>query len=185
MKKYLIAVVTLIAMTLTWGQPGWARQDDPRLDDLFQKLAATAEPSELGEIERSIWLVWLSSGDDRIDRMMEAGVRSMGDGNHDAALVAFNAIVEAAPDFAEGWNKRATLYWLMGDYAASVADIDRTLALEPRHFGALSGLAMIRSAQDRHLEALEALRRMLTVHPNSPGVQQRVKQIEQLLGQET
>ena len=185
MNKHLLAIGTILVMTLTWGQPGWSRQDDPRLDDLFQALAATAEPSELGQIERSIWQLWLASGDDRVDLMMEAGVRSMNEGNHAAALVAFNAIVEAAPDFAEGWNKRATLFWLMGDYDASVADIDRTLALEPRHFGALSGLSMIRAAQDRHLEALEALQRMLVVHPNSPGVQQRLKQIEQLLGQET
>jgi tetratricopeptide (TPR) repeat protein len=173
------------AMSVTWGQPGWARQDDPRLDVLFEQLAVTEEPSELGQIERSIWQVWLSSGDDNVDGMMAAGVRSMNDGNYSAAMAMFNAIVEAAPDFAEGWNKRATLYWLMGDYDASVADIDRTLALEPRHFGALSGLAMIRVAQERHIEAYEALKELIAVHPYSPGTKQRMRQIEQIIGPET
>ena len=102
MKKSLTILGMVAAMSVTWGQPGWARQDDPRLDVLFEQLAVTEEPSELGQIERSIWQVWLSSGDDNVDSMMVAGVRSMNDGNYSAAMAMFNAIVEAAPDFAEG-----------------------------------------------------------------------------------
>jgi tetratricopeptide (TPR) repeat protein len=169
-------------MAFAWGQPGWSAQDDPRLDDLFALLADAENPERLGQIEQSIWILWLDSGDDGLNQMMQRGVSAMNQGDFPIALAAFNSIIEAAPDFAEGWNKRATLYWLMGDYQASIDDIDKTLALEPRHFGALSGLAMIRSAQERHEDAYQALKKMLTVHPHSPGVRERLKALENLLG---
>lgn len=169
-------------MALAWGQPGWSGQDDPRLDQLFGLLAETDDPRELGQIEQSIWLLWLDSGDDALNAMMQRGIAAMNEGDFPIALAAFNSIIESAPDFAEGWNKRATLYWLMGDYQASIDDIDKTLALEPRHFGALSGLSMIRAAQDKHEDAYHALKKMLEVHPNSPGARARLKTLERIVG---
>ena len=90
---------------------------------------------------------------------------------------------EPEPAFAEGWNKRATLYWLLGEYEASVADIARTLALEPRHFGALSGLSMIREAQSRPVEALEALEKVLELHPHLAHLQERIDHLTRQLGE--
>ena len=180
-----MTICMVAAMALAWGQPGWSAQDDPRLDKLFALLAETQDPQQLGQIEQSIWLLWLDSGDDGLNQMMQRGVAAMNQGDFPIALAAFNSIVEAAPEFAEGWNKRATLYWLMGDYQASIGDIDKTLALEPRHFGALSGLAMIRSAQERHEDAYRALKQMLDVHPHSPGAGARLKALEDMLGTET
>ncbi len=169
-------------MMAVLAQPGLARQDDPRLDRLFDALQSTTNVEFAERIEREIWDIWTSSGDEMLDALMQRGIRAMSMKDYTVALVAFDALVEQAPDFAEGWNKRATLYWLMGDYDASVADIDETLALEPRHFEALSGLAMIRSSQQRPSDALDALDKLLYWHPNSPSAKARAKALEEELG---
>ena len=172
----------MVAMAVAWAQPGWARQDDPRLDALFATLQGTDNERLAEMAERDIWEIWTAADDEALDTLMMRGMRAMSTRDFAIAMVAFNAVIEAAPDFAEGWNKRATLYWLMGDYAASVADIDVTLALEPRHFGALSGLSMIRIAQDRPAEALAALERVLAVHPKAAYARDRAKRLEEILG---
>jgi len=177
-----MTICTVAMMSLAWGQPGWSRQDDPRLDPLFAQLAQTEDPRELGQIEQSIWSLWLDSGDAALNVMMQRGIAAMAKGDFPIALAAFNSVVETAPDFAEGWNKRATLYWLMGNYQASIDDIDKTLALEPRHFGALSGLSMIRAAQEMHDDAYQALKRMPELHPNSPGARARLRILERFVG---
>jgi len=181
----LRAVVLMVAAMATWSGNGEARQDDPRLDALFERLRLTADDYEANLIEREIWDIWTASGDESLDQVMERGIRAMSQGEHEVALAAFNSIVEAAPDFAEGWNKRATLYWLMGDNEASVADIDRTLALEPRHFGALSGLAMIRMAQDRLADAAKALKAVIAIHPHAGDAARQLERIERIIGTET
>jgi len=183
MARLLAALLMVAAMA--WSGNGAARQDDPRLDALFERLRLTADGYEANLIEREIWDIWTASGDESLDQVMERGIRAMSQGEHEVALVAFNAIIEAAPDFAEGWNKRATLYWLMGDFEASVADIERTLALEPRHFGALSGLAMIRMAQQRLADAAKALKAVIAIHPHAGDAARQLERIEQIIGTET
>lgn len=178
-----LSVLILIVTMAVWGQPGWSHQDDPKLDDLFARLQQTIDFNEARELEHWIWSIWLDSGDETVDKLMDRGSRAMESGNFPSALTAFNAVVEMAPDFAEGWNKRATLYWLMGDYDRSVSDIDETLALEPRHFGALSGLAMIREAQERPEDALDALRRAAAVHPLLPHIEKRIQHLERNMGE--
>lgn len=184
MAGWVARIVAVALMGAVWGQPGWARQDDPKLDSLFAALQSVERPADLSRIEIEIWRIWLDSGDATLDAVMADGIRAMNGGDHAGALVSFNVLVESAPDFAEGWNKRATLYWLMGDFEASVADIDATLALEPRHFGALSGLAMIRLAQRRHQDAYDALRRMLAVHPHAEGARRQLERLGRQLGTE-
>ncbi|MFQ5902310.1 MAG: tetratricopeptide repeat protein [Candidatus Binatia bacterium] len=97
--------------------------------------------------------------------------------NYEEALVSFNKVVEADPDFAEGWNKRATVYYLMGEFVASVRDIERTLTLEPRHFGALSGLGLIYLALGEDRLALEAFEAALKVNPHLPGAQAHAEEV--------
>lgn len=104
-------------------------------------------------------------------------IAAMNGGDPNAALAAFDALVEAAPDFAEAWNKRATVYWLMGDHDRSAKDIAATLALEPRHFGALSGLAMIHEAHGRAFEAMEALEQVRGIHPHLPHLAERIQRL--------
>ncbi len=159
-----------------------ASQNGSRLDELFAKLLTEKNPALLRSIESRIWRLWLKADDAATQGDLTRGMEAMNAGDARTALDAFKAVVEASPDFAEGWNKRATLYWLMGDYAASVADIDVTLALEPRHFGALSGLSMIRIAQDRPADALAALESLLAVHPKAHFARARAKRLEEILG---
>ncbi len=176
-KRFLAWLAT--AATLTFPLPGIASQDDPRLDALFGKLKSTNDVTEAQVIEQAIWRAWLVSGDDKVDAIMAHGVRAMAFRDHAAALGAFDKIVRLAPGFAEGWNKRATVHYLLGDYKASAADIERTLALEPRHFGALSGLGLVRLAQGDEAKALEAFEAALEVHPHLPGADSHIKELRQ------
>ena len=173
----------LITMAPSWGKTGWANQNDTRLDSLFSQLQITDSGQKARTIEKFIWKIWRESGDESVDQLMVDGVKAMGGGNYEGALIAFNSIVKGAPNFAEGWNKRATLYWLMGDFEKSVEDINRTLALEPRHFGALSGLAMIRESQERPLDALQAFERALEIYPAMPNAAQRIRTLNRQLGE--
>jgi len=153
------------------------------LDGLFQALREAADPEQARAAERGIWQRWMESGDPRIDAQLLHGVQAMARGDHRAALSAFDAIVRAAPEFAEGWNKRATAHWLLGDHGASLRDIDRTLALEPRHFGALSGLALIHEVNGRIFEALDALERVGRIYPRLPDLVRRIAALERKLAQ--
>ncbi|HIB19492.1 MAG: hypothetical protein CFH35_00483 [Alphaproteobacteria bacterium MarineAlpha9_Bin5] len=173
----------LITMAPSWGKTGWANQNDTRLDSLFSQLQITGSGQKARTIEKFIWKIWRESGDESVDQLMVDGVKAMGGGNYEGALIAFNSIVKGAPNFAEGWNKRATLYWLMGDFEKSVEDINRTLALEPRHFGALSGLAMIRESQERPLDALQAFERALEIYPAMPNAAERIRKLNRQLGE--
>ena len=155
--------ILLLAAAL--AGPAMADQKDERLDKLFDALLEAGSPQEAQLPEQMIWSVWLESGSPTVDLLMKKGVTAMSEGEAEAALVMFNTIVELAPDYAEGWNKRATLYYLMGRLEESISDCERTLKLEPRHFGALSGLGMIYVQLEQDAKALDAYKRALAVHP--------------------
>ncbi len=121
-------------------------------------------------MDRRIWLLWLHSDDKAVNRLMAQGVIAMQRGALDRALDRFDEITRRAPDFAEGWNKRATVLYMMGRHRESVADVQQVLNLEPRHYGALSGLGMILTALGREEDALEWLRRALELNPYLDGV---------------
>jgi len=160
-----------------------AHQADALLETLFERLHETPDPLEAIEVEQRIWEIWLVSGEVEIDRRMRRSLRAMNARRYDVARAALDEAIRAAPDYAEGWNKRATLFYLMGDFDSSVEDIDRVLALEPRHFGALSGLALIRERQGRPFEALEALEKVMRIHPHLPHLQQRIDRLTEQLGE--
>ena len=121
-------------------------------------------------MDRRIWLLWLHSEDKTVNRLMAQGMIAMQRGALDRALDRFDEIVERAPEFAEGWNKRATVLYMMGRHRDSVADVQHVLNLEPRHYGALSGLGMILVALGREEEAQNWLRRALELNPYLDGV---------------
>ena len=158
-----------------------ARQDDGRLDALFARLVLTGNPSEAAAIEVVIWGIWIAAEDDELDRLMAAGIGAMSTGRFGQALDSFNAVIEADPGFAEGWNKRATLYFLMGRYDDSIADVVRTLALEPRHFGALSGMGLIYSELDDADAALAWFEQAIEVNPHMPAIELRVAILRKIL----
>ena len=131
--------------------------------------------------ERALWALWSRSGDGTIDTLMARGVSEMQAENYKAAIATFSEVVKRRPEFAEGWNKRATVYYLAGEYQKSIADCAEVLKRNPRHFGALSGLGQIYPALERYDEALGWYRKALEVNPNMLGVELNVKAIEQLL----
>ena len=106
---------------------------------------------------------------------MAKGMRAMQSGDHDTAVEAFDAVLVLDPDLAEGYNKRATVYYMMGRYADSVADIEKTL--EPRHFGALSGLGLIYSELDEGEAALRAFEAALAINPHLDGIREKATEL--------
>ena len=167
------------------GGMSMAGQDDSRLDGLFAELKAAETMADVAGIEAQIWYIWSLSNDAAVDRILAGGTAAMNNRAYDAALTSFNTVIEMKPDFAEGWNKRATLYYLTGAFERSIADVERTLALEPRHFGALSGLGLINMALDRPVEALAAFEAALAVHPHMPNAKRMIKQLRPIVERST
>jgi tetratricopeptide (TPR) repeat protein len=172
------ATLALLAALLA-GPAALADQSDPRLDDLFARLKVAETADAAQPIEAEIWDRWMQSGDERVDALMTAGVTALNETDFDTALEAFSQVVVLAPKFAEGWNKRATTLYLLGRFGDSMTDIDRVLGLEPRHFGALSGLGLILQeiGDDKH--ALEAYRRALAIDPHLEHVGDVVKTLRE------
>jgi tetratricopeptide (TPR) repeat protein len=165
----LIAVVGVAEAPA--GQPRLAQAapDAParaqRLDELFARLKATRDEGEGDTIVADIWKAWLQSGRPELDEQMDQAVKQMAFGLLQPALGILDAIVEQAPGWAEAWNKRATVLFLLDLHDRSLADIERTLALEPRHFGALAGRGLILTAKEDYRAALAAFRQALAINP--------------------
>jgi tetratricopeptide (TPR) repeat protein len=168
----------LLAAVVLAGAPLRAAQDDPRLDALFKTLKTAASDEEARATEQQIWQIWTEHKNPEIERLMQRGMAALSLGDTDDALAAFNEVVRHDKNFAEGWNKRATVEFAVGDFEASVADIERTLALEPRHFGALSGLGQIDLALNRKAQALKAFRAALAIDPHLPGLREKVEELK-------
>jgi len=161
--------------------PAVADQDDPRLDELFAVLQTTDDDATASAATNMIWAIWTYSEDDDVRRLMASGIQAMRIRAYPDALRYFDRIIEVAPAFAEGWNKRATVFYLMGDFEKSIDDVDVTLALEPRHFGALSGLGQICMAMGEEEEALTAFEEALEVHPHLVGARATVSVLREKL----
>lgn len=158
-----------------------ADQGDARLEGLFVVLRTTPDADEALAAEARIWGIWLESGHEDIDALMARGVGAMENRRYDDAVTLFGEITARAPQFAEGWNKRATVYFLQQDYTASVQDIQRTLALEPRHFGAISGMGQIFLRRDDLAGALEAFEAVLRIHPHARTIREAVEELSLLV----
>jgi tetratricopeptide (TPR) repeat protein len=152
-----------------------ADQRDPTLPTLFQFLKSATRSDEAGAVETKIWEIWSMTGDQKLDALMIASSEAMERSDYATALKDIDAIVAARPDFAEAWNKRATVHFLMGEYEKAIADIDRTLELEPRHFGALSGLGLTNMKLGRDAAAADAFQRLITIDPLYPNAKLNLK----------
>jgi tetratricopeptide (TPR) repeat protein len=160
-------------------------EDVAKLDDLFSRLAQTADPAEAGRIEAEIWIEWAKSGSPSMDLLYRRGQEAMEMGNTQAAIEHFSAIIDHDPAFTEAWNARATAYYTAGEIGPSVADIAHVLQANPRHFGALAGLAIILEESDRPEKALEVYRAAAAIHPYMAGVNDAIERLEKTLeGQE-
>jgi len=131
--------------------------------------------------ENAMWRVWSRSGDDTVDQLFAIGVEQMGARLGEAAVETFTEVIRRRPQFAEGWNKRATVYYLLGEYEKSLADCDEVMKRNPYHFGALSGYGMIYLKLDRPAKALEYLQQALRLNPNLESVQHTVEVLKSML----
>ena len=175
--KYSIILSLVLIFSIS---PTIAGQNDTRLNNLFERLRVTQDLAEARGIEGTIWEIWTESENANVNRAMLIGIASMHAGQLGTALNKFNEVIQLAPDFAEGWNKRATIFYLMKKFDRSVNDIAQTLKLEPRHFGALSGLGLINQAIGQNKTAIKAFEHALDLNPHLPGLKEKVTKMKKL-----
>jgi len=146
-------------------------------------IAALSDGDEMVRTlaEHSVWQVWSRSGDAEADVLLQTGIEQMNRGDGPAAVETFTKAIQRKPDFAEAWNKRATVYFLMGEHEKSLKDCDEVMKRNPAHFGALAGYGQIYLQLDQPERALSYFRRALRVNPNMRALQQVIPQLEQLL----
>jgi tetratricopeptide (TPR) repeat protein len=147
------------------------------LDELFQRLAVTTDADEGKGIAGAIERVWLRSGSDTADLLMSRAVTAVQAKDLPLALELLDKVVAIEPDWGEGWNKRATVRFMSSDINGAMADIDRVLKLEPRHFGALSGMGFILEREGLDKRALEVFRHVLTIYPGLPDIKRIVDKL--------
>ena len=147
------------------------------LDFLFGALKAAPDEASAKHVEARIWALWLQTPSDTAALLMMRAKAAMDAQQADVALKLLDAVVKLRPDYVEGWNRRATLYYLKSDYAHSLEDIQQVLIREPRHFGALAGLGMIMQDIGDEKRALDAFRKALAVNPHLDKVPELVKSL--------
>lgn len=195
-----IIFASFAALLLCSAVSSPARTDDPvdppaasapvpttkaaRLDQLFSDLKRERNEKAAERIAGRIWGEWSQSGSASIDLMMQWSQKAIEDQKYDVALDFLDQVVTLQPDYAEGWNRRATVHFLMKNFGKSMSDINQTLRLEPRHFGALSGLAQIMAATGHKQSALEAWQKVLAIYPMMRNAQDQVATLsEELAGE--
>ena len=169
---YCVALLLLLAGTVSADAPSV---------QLFEQLRNAPDFEQARRVESKIWQRWMQHPDAQVSAQFVRGVQLMNAGEYAAAVEQLSAVLKRAPDFPEAWNKRATAYFLLDEMAASVADIERTLSLEPRHFGALSGLGLIFLSRGDRQSALSAFEKVLQIHPFAESARYQVERLRRSL----
>lgn len=159
-------------------KPAEVRADT--LDMLFARLYKSSDDGDAQSIEKKIWSIWMASDSPTAEVLLLQATKAMDDGAPKESLDILNRLIGSYPDFAEAWNKRATLYYLMKRDEDSLRDIDKVLELEPRHFGAIAGKGMILKRQKKYGAALEAFEEALAINPGMEAVKASVKELKKL-----
>jgi tetratricopeptide (TPR) repeat protein len=174
-------ILATLGIVFALASPVWAEEATKmraeQLDKLFGQLHETSAPADPNKIVDEIWALWAHNDSATAELLLRQGIAAMNAHEYGAAEKTFIQLVETYPEFAEAWNKRATLYFMMGRYSDSLIDIERVLDLEPRHFGALGGKAMILQSQGKTIEALKVLREELAINPHQESVAQAIKNL--------
>ena len=173
-----LLICLIVALALGLGAK--ADQRDPVLNNLFADLQATQGSAAL-TVQNRIWEVWHQSGSDMVDLLLVDAREAMQMGLFGQAEEQLDSAIDLAPDFAEGWNRRATLRFIRRNYVGSIEDIQKVLDLEPRHFGALSGLGMIYDRIEQPEAALHAFQEALMINPHMAEIRQRADEIAKAL----
>lgn len=152
------------------------------LDTLFAKLRSATDPTAIQSLEAAIWEQWVMVPDMGQRAMMMRGIAEMQQQELKAAIETFTRLIDVAPDLSEAWNKRATAHWLMANFPASLADICETVKREPRHFGAYSGLGMIRAEMGENGRAIAAFELARKWNPHIVGIDGEIERLKALGG---
>lgn len=178
----LAVFVFMLASPFSVNAATVTSQNDETLQQLFSNLQQADDGETANDIALKIWDRWMStSGDTATDELMERGIFYMQTGNLQVAEDVFSNIIEKHPEYAEAWNKRATVRFLRSNWSGSADDIAKVLAIEPKHFGALSGLAMIRLHQGEYSSALSIYEKVLEIHPFSPDAITYIPKLQDML----
>ena len=179
-KIFIISISILFASKIAI-----ADQNDPRLNNLFKKLNETENQDEIRDLISDIWNIWYEVDDPKVIEYFEKGIQAMNLRNYPLAIRFFNNLIEEDPNFAEGWNKRATVHFMMGNFDESMQDIIKTLELEPRHFGALDGMGLIFIHQGQFQQAIDVYDKMLEIFPFSVKTMDKKERIQSFISQST
>ena len=179
-KIFIVTISLLFASKIAL-----ADQNDPRLNNLFKKLNETENQDEIRDLISDIWNIWYEVDDPKVIEYFEKGIQAMNLRNYPLAIRFFNNLIEEDPNFAEGWNKRATVHFMMGNFDQSMQDIIKTLELEPRHFGALDGMGLIFIHQGQFQQAIDVYDKMLEIFPFSVKTMDKKERIQSFLSQST
>jgi tetratricopeptide (TPR) repeat protein len=193
MRRFAISALAVLTALSTAVPPALAQarysvpvtvpaEAGERLDSLFGELRRARNEAAAERVANRIQREWTRSGSASVDLLMQRAGKAVEARSFPLALDLLDQVVALSPGFAEGWNRRATVHFMMDDYAKSMADIERTLRLEPRHFGALGGLARIMKETGRKEFALEAYMRVLDVYPMLRSAQREVGELAEELG---
>ena len=182
----VIFKILIVSISLLFASKiALADQNDPRLNNLFKKLNETENQDEIRDLISDIWNIWYEVDDPKVIEYFEKGIQAMNLRNYPLAIRFFNNLIEEDPNFAEGWNKRATVHFMMGNFDQSMQDIIKTLELEPRHFGALDGMGLIFIHQGQFQQAIDVYDKMLEIFPFSVKTIDKKERIQSFLSQST
>jgi len=178
LRACLALVLGLMLGSGTNAQTGSAAM----LDTLFARLQVATDPTAIQALEAAIWEQWILVPEGAPRELMMRGIAEMQQRRFRQSIETFTRLIAVAPELSEAWNKRATAHWLAGDFKASLSDICETLKREPRHFGAYSGLGMIRAEQGEYPRAAAAFELARRYNPHIPGIDDEIERMKALGG---
>ncbi|WEX76988.1 tetratricopeptide repeat protein [Sinorhizobium numidicum] len=201
MRFFVILILTcsaVFALSERPGDPLLAAEPSPqtetasvttpkqRLDGFFAELKKERDEEKAREVADRIRLEWQDSGSATVNLLMQWANKAIADDKHPVALDILDQVIVLAPNYVEGWNRRATLHYQMGNYRKSMSDINRVLAIEPRHFGALAGMAAMLTAAGKDELAMRAWQQFLDIYPSDRKAQEQLGELaEKLAGSRT
>lgn len=188
--KNPIAVITFLSALALFAAPVPAQslsavaEREAEIDALLEELAQP-DLRTWEAVEQKIFRLWSQSGSDTADLLLKRGQEAIEAEDYTTAIEHLTALIDHAPDFAEGWHTRATVFYNIGEYGLAMADIQRALALNPRHFGALMGVGIILEETGDYPLALRALRMASALNPHRENIREAIERLEYLIGEST
>jgi tetratricopeptide (TPR) repeat protein len=185
LRACLAAIVGLILAASVNAQNTRAQNNGSgtMLDTLFAKLQTATDPLAIQSLEAAIWEQWTMVPGDAERQLMMRGIAEMQQQELQSAVSTFTRLIEMTPELSEAWNKRATVQWLLGNLSASIADICETIKREPRHFGAYSGLGMIRAQMNEPGRAVAAFQLAKKYNPHIVGLDDEIERLKAMGGE--